>query len=196
LPRSVRTAFAVPVLIGLAVLAPGARAGTYNLQNKDADITFTYTVGFVEQRGHLKEINGVLKYDKKAPQASSVNAVIRTTSLTANSFEDELKGSDFFNVAEYPEIRFVSASVNPVSENSVEFSGNLTMRGVTQPVTLRFDFEPQISSAPAQKSGPKAPINVTATGHLKRSDFGMTALGLLVDDDIEIVIKSALQEKK
>ncbi len=189
LSRSVNTAVAALLLMGLAVFAPGARAGTFNLENKDADITFTYTVGFVEQTGHLREIDGVLKYDKKAPQTSSVNAVIKTASLSANAFEDELRGDDFFNVAQYPEIRFVSTSVKPVGENSAEFNGNLTLHGVTQPVMLRFDFEPL-------KNGAAKQLKVTATGHLKRSDFGMTALGLLVNDEIEIVIKSALQEKK
>jgi polyisoprenoid-binding protein YceI len=189
LPHSATAALTAFILAVLAFLAPGAGAGTYNLENRNADITFTYTVGFIEQTGRLREIDGVLKYDKKAPQKSSVEAVIKTGTLTANAFEDELKSSDFFNVAEFPDIRFVSSSVKPAGENSVEFTGALTMRGVTQPVTLRFDFEPQ-------KNGAAGQIKVTAKGQMKRSDFGMTALSLLVDDDIAIVIKSALQEKK
>jgi polyisoprenoid-binding protein YceI len=187
--HSARAAFAALILAGLAVFAPGVRAGTYNLENKNADITFTYTVGFVEQTGRLREIDGVLKYDKKAPQKSAVEAVIKTGSLTANAFEDELKSSSFFNVEEYPDIRFVSTAVKPAGENSVEFTGTLTLRGVTRPMALRFDFEPQ-------KNGGANLIKVIAKGQMKRSDFGMTALSLLVNDEIEIVIKSALKEKK
>ncbi|MFZ1110429.1 MAG: YceI family protein [Rhodomicrobium sp.] len=181
-------AFAGLLISGLAVSAGEARAGAYSLENRNADISFTYTVGFVEQMGRFKEIDGVLKFDKRAPRNSSISAVIKTASLSANAFEEQLKGGDFFNVAAYPEIRFVSASVRPLGENSAEFDGTLTMRGVSKPMTLRFDFAPQ-PGAPGQ-------MTMTVRGRLKRSDFDMTALSLLVDDEIEIVIKSALREKK
>lgn len=176
------------LIAGLAVSSGELRAGAYSLQNKNADIAFTYTVGFIEQMGRFKEIDGVLKFDKRVPQNGSISAVIKTASLTANAFENELRGSNFFNVAAYPEIRFVSASVKPLGENSAEFNGTLTMRGVSKPVTLRFDFEPQ-PGAPGQ-------MTTTIRGRLKRSDFDMTALSLLVNDEIEIVIKAALREKK
>jgi polyisoprenoid-binding protein YceI len=189
LPRLAKTAVFVALLIaGLAVSAGDLRAGAYSLENKNADIAFTYTVGFIEQMGRFKEIDGLLRFDKRAPQNGSISAVIKTASLSANAFEGELKGRDFFNVAAYPEIRFVSASVKPLGENSAEFNGTLTMRGVSKPVTLRFDFAPQ-PGAPGQ-------MTMTVRGRLKRSEFNMTALSLLVDDEIEIVIKSALREKK
>jgi polyisoprenoid-binding protein YceI len=181
-------AFAVIAITGLAVSAREVRAGAYSLENRNADIAFTYTVGFVEQTGRFKEMDGVLKFDKRAPQNSSVSAVIKTASLSANAFEAELKSSDFFNVAAYPEIRFVSASARPLGENSAELTGTLTMRGVSKPVTLRVDFEPQ-AGAPSQ-------MKMTVRARLKRSDFEMTALSLLVDDEIEITIKSSLREKK
>jgi polyisoprenoid-binding protein YceI len=181
-------AFAALLMAGLTLSAEQLRAGAYSLENKNADIAFTYTVGFVEQTGRFKEMDGVLKFDKRAPQNGSISAVIKTASLSANAFQDELKGSDFFNVAAYPEIRFVSASARPLGENSAEFTGTLTLRGVSKPATLRFDFAPQ-SGAPGQ-------IAITGRGRLKRSDFNMTALSLLVDDEIEIVIKASLREKK
>jgi polyisoprenoid-binding protein YceI len=187
--RFAKTAACAALLIAGSVFsAPELRAGAYSLENKNADIAFTYTVGFVEQMGRFKEIDGILKFDKRAPQNGSISAVIKTASLSANVFEDELKSSRFFNVAAYPEIRFVSASVKPLGENSAEFNGTLTMRGVSKPVTLRFDFAPQ-TGAPGQ-------LTMTGRGRVKRSDFNMTSLSLLVNDEIEIVIKAALREKK
>ncbi len=172
--------------ISLAVSAGGSLAATYSFDNKRADVSFTYTVGFVQQSGRFTELNGLFKFDQRAPERGSISAVIKTSSLTANTFQEELRGSDFFNVAVFPEIRFVSRSVRAVGENSAEFSGDLTMNGVTQPVTLQVVFQPVAGSRPI----------VTATGRLRRSAFNMTALSLLVDDEIEIQIKAALQEKK
>ncbi len=186
--RSAKAALFAALLALGAAISGEALAGAYSLENKNADITFTFTVAFAEQKGRLREIDGVLKFDKSAPQKGSLSAVIKTGSLSANAFEDELKGDDFFDVAQYPEIRFVSTSVRPLGENSAEFVGSLTMHGVTRPMTLRLDFETQ-PGAPGQ-------TKVVARGQLKRSDFNMTALGLLVDDEVGIVIKSTLREKK
>jgi len=83
------------------------------------------------------------------------------------------------------------------SENSAEFSGDLTMNGATQPVTLKVVFQPSTEavSGGAHASAESRPL-VIATAHLKRSSFNMTALSFLVDDEIDIQIKAALQEKK
>ncbi len=187
--RSAKTAcFAALLIVGLTGSRGGLRAGTFSLENKNADITFTFTAGFIEQTGRLREIDGVLKFDKNAPQDGSLSAVIKTASLSANAFEAEIKGADFFNVAAYPEIRFVSKSVRSIGENSAEFVGALTLHGVTQPMTLRVDFEPRTGAAGHTK--------FVAKGRLKRSAFNITALSFLVDDEIEVVIKSALREKK
>jgi polyisoprenoid-binding protein YceI len=187
LSRVLRTAVLALSLLGAA--APASRAATYHFENKQAEIDFTYNVGFVTQSGHFSKIDGSLKFDKHAPEKGSLNAVIKTDSLTAAAFQDELRGDDFFNVAVFPEIRFVSQSARAVGDNAAEFSGALTMHGVTQPLNLHVDF---LSPDPAQPGR----INVVATAQLKRSAFKMTALSALVDDEIEIKIRGALKEKK
>ncbi len=106
--------------------------------------------------------------------------------MTAPIGENELKSSDFLNVAVYPEIRFVSHSVKPAGDDSADFSGDLTMKGVTRPETLHVVFQPSAGNGPL----------LIATVHLKRSSFNMTALSYLIDDEIEIQVKAALQEKK
>ncbi|MGO8954165.1 MAG: YceI family protein [Rhodomicrobium sp.] len=162
--------------------ASGSHAANYIFDSKRAEVNFTYYVGFLSQSGHFTKLDGTFQFEPRSPGRGSINAVIRTASLTANAWESELRGSSFFNVAVFPEIRFTSRTVRATGENSAEFIGDLTMNGVTRTVTLQTVL----------KSGP----HVTATAHLKRSAFNMTALGFLVGDDIDIQIEAELIEKQ
>jgi len=174
-------------LISLAAFPNASAAGIYIFDSKHADVSFTYYVGFASQSGRFTDLNGVFQFDKRAPEQGSIKAVIKTASLTANAFEAELKSSRFFNVGAFPEIRFVSRSVRSVGDNRAEFKGDLTMNGVTQPVTLQVAFQPAPSDGRAR---------MIATARLKRSAFNMTSLSFLVNDEIDIQITAALQEKK
>jgi polyisoprenoid-binding protein YceI len=185
--RTLKAAVLGLSLFGAA--APASQAATYLFENKQAEIDFTYVVGFVTQSGHFSKIDGFLKFDRRAPEKGSLNAIIKTDSLTASNFQDELRGDDFFNVTVFPDIRFVSQTAHAVGDNAAEFSGALTMHGVTQPLNVHVDFLPPDPAQPNR-------INLVATAQLKRSAFNMTALSALVDDDIEIKIRGALIKEK
>jgi len=180
--------FAAFSLIGLEFAAGDARAASYTF-DKRADISFIYNVGIVQQSGHLSDIDGVFQFDKRAPERGSIKAVIKTASLSAAIAEDILRGDDFFNVSSFPEIHFVSRSAKATGDNTAEFTGDLTIKGVTRPMTLKVVFQPQgAANAQGQK--------VTATARIKRSAFNMTAYSYIVDDDVDIEIKAVLREKK
>jgi polyisoprenoid-binding protein YceI len=132
------------------------------------------------QSGRFTEMNGSFQFDPRSPDRGSIDAVIKTASLRANAWEAELRGSNFFNVAVFPEIHFKSRSVRPAGGKGAAFLGNLTMHGVTRPVTLETDFKGH---------------HVSAKAHIKRSDFNMTALSYLVGDEIEIQIEAELVGK-
>ncbi|MGO9173640.1 MAG: YceI family protein [Rhodomicrobium sp.] len=180
---SIKTAIvAAFLLLAGATGATRSHAATYAFDSKHADVNFTYYVGFLSQSGRFTEMDGLFQFDPHAPERSSINAVIKTASLTAHAWESELRGRMFFNVAVFPEVRFKSRSVRPTGGNSADFIGDLTMNGVTQPVTLKAVL----------KNGP----HVTATAHFKRSAFNMTALSFLVGDEIDILIEAELIEKR
>src|SRR5271165_3970877 len=71
-------------------------AATYTFDSSRADVTFTYYAGFIPQSGHFTRMNGILKTDPHSSQGS-IDAVIKTESLSASAWESELKGKDFFN---------------------------------------------------------------------------------------------------
>ena len=143
-------------------------------------MTFTYYMGFISQSGHFSQMSGTFQYDPKVPESASIDAAIKTTSLSASSWEWELKGSDFFDIAAFPEIRFKSRSARRTGEASAEFTGDLTMKGITRTVTLQAEI--------------KNRTHITATTRIKRSDFNMTALSYLVGDSIDIAIEAELAE--
>lgn len=174
------------ILASFALLAGAAgqtrsHAATYALDSEHADVSFKYYVGFLTQSGRFTELGGVFQFDARAPERSAIDAVVKTASLTANAWESELKSSMFFNVAVFPEIRFKSRSAKPAAGNGTELTGDLTMNGVTQPVTL----------LAVLKNG----SHVSAAAHIKRSAFNMTALSLLISDEIDIQIEADLVGK-
>ena len=191
--------FAIFALAGLATFTGQCSAGIYTFDTKHADVSFTYYVGFASQSGRFTDLNGVFQFDRRAPEQGSIKAVIKTASLTANAFESELRSSRFFNVGVFPEIRFASRSVKPMGENRAEFNGDLTMNGVTRPVTLQAVFQPEAragSGSAQPSSSPDGRARMIGTIRLKRSEFNMTSLSYLVNDEIDIQITAALQEKR
>jgi polyisoprenoid-binding protein YceI len=190
---------AIFALASLATFIGQCSAGIYSFDNKHANVNFTYYVGFTSQSGRFTDMNGVFQFDRRAPAQGSIKAVIKTASLTANAFESELRGSRFFNVGVFPEIRFASRSVKPIGQDRAEFNGDLTMNGVTRPVTLQVVFQPEAragSGSAQAASPPDSRARMIATTRLKRSEFNMTSLSYLVNDDIDIEISAALQERK
>jgi polyisoprenoid-binding protein YceI len=190
---------AIFVIASLTAFAGQCAAGIYSFDNKHANVHFTYYVGFASQSGRFTDLKGAFHFDSRAPEQGSIKAVIKTASLTANAFESELKGSRFFNVGVFPEIRFASRSVKPLGENRAAFHGDLTMNGVTRPVILQVAFEPEAGAGSGSVQAAPPPdgrARMVAKTRLKRSQFNMTSLSYLVNDEIDIEITAALQEKK
>lgn len=185
------------ILASAFIVVEAARADPpqiYTFDNKHTDIRFTYGMGFVSQSGRFTDVGGTFRYDSGAPERGGMDAVIKSASLSADSFETELKSSDFFDVGVYPEIRFKSRSVTPAGGNAATFLGDLTMKGVTQPAALQVVLEPADAAGPSRGPAVNPMIRMKAVGRIKRSAFNMTALGFLVGDDIEIQIDAVLKK--
>ncbi|MCB9709061.1 MAG: YceI family protein [Myxococcales bacterium] len=147
-------------------------------------------------RGTIQGIKGKVDLDEKKPTASMVDVTLDTATLsTQNKKRDEhLKGPDFLDVKKYPTIRFVSTKITKAGKDW-KVTGDLTIRGVTKPVTLKA----QVTEAVASPFGTTV-RGVEATTTIKRSAFGMTwnksldKGGVLVGDDVEIQINLELQK--
>lgn len=137
---------------------------------------------------------GTVTLDEATPANSTINATIDASLVTTGVEERDthLKSADFFDVAQYPTITFVSTSVARSSATAYAATGDLSMHGVTKPVTLVFT-----PSAPFQHAG-GIRRGIAATTTVNRKDFGLVwefpgeGPGVVVGDDIEITIDAEL----
>ncbi len=123
------------------------------------------------------------------PEDLQFEITLDTRVITAHDskIQAEVRGPRFFDVATYPTLRFVSRTYRPVSPLTGDLTGELTIKGITRPMTLQVAF----AQPPLQKPA-NAPLDLTALMTINRRDFGMTALPLLVGRKVDVTIKARL----
>ncbi len=174
--------------------APAPAVEKYVIESPHTQILFTVNhLGFSHSTGKFLGYDGVFHLDRANPASSSVEVTIHTDSLEMGHKEwnEHLKAADYFNVAAFPAMTFKSTAVTLTGDDTADVTGDLTLLGVTKPVTLKVRHN---------KSGPhpfgeKYVAGFDATASIKRSDFGMSKAVPMVGDDVEIRISvEGLQE--
>jgi polyisoprenoid-binding protein YceI len=174
----------------MTTLAPSFThlSGTYTLDPTHTRIGFLARHAMVTKvRGSFNEFEGTATVDGDNPANSTVRVTIDAASIdTRNAQRDaHLRSNDFLAMDEYPQITFVSTGVVPVDESTFEVSGDLTIKGVTKPITVPFAFE-----GAAQDPFGNQRIGFDGSVSISRKDYGITwnaALetgGVLVSDKI------------
>ncbi|HYD43538.1 MAG TPA: YceI family protein [Anaeromyxobacter sp.] len=171
-------------------------AATYRIDPAHASAQFKVRHLMVSNvRGELGEVTGEVGYDAAAPERSHVAARIDVTAIdTRNADRDaHLRSADFLDVANHPAIEFRSTAVRAAGRGALEVDGQLTIRGVTRPVTLAVELSDEVRDPWGNvKRG------VTATARLDRRAFGLTwnaALetgGVVVGEHVDVVIEAEL----
>lgn len=185
---SLRTALLILLAAELiATAAPPARAERFEFDSRRSEVRFVYMMAYSKQRGRFTKVSGTLDYDAAAPEKTKVSASISAASLTTGEalVDSELKGAAFFNVAAAPTIAFRSLVVKPRSATVADVTGEITVNGITKPVTLNVSLKPHDDPALKHDAGAREFI---ATTRIQRSAFNMTDYQSMVDDDIEIEI--------
>ena len=146
------------------------------------------------QRGRFTKVSGTVDYNPAAPEKSKIRASIAAASLsTGEAFVDnELKGVAFFNVEASPVIAFRSVAVKSRSPTAADLAGEITINGITKPVTLKVSLSPHDDPALKFDSGAQKFVAKTC---IKRSAFNMTKYQALVDDDIELEIDAIVRPR-
>lgn len=166
-----------------------ARADNYAIDPTHAHAAFRVShLGFSHTLGQFKDISGALTFDQENPEASAVSVTIGTASVdSANEARDEhLRKPDFLNVEAYPTMTFTSTGVEVTGENTGKVTGDLTLLGVTKPVTLDVTFN-QAGPHPFDPS--KIIAGFSATGEIDRTDFGMAYAAPAIGEKVEIMIE-------
>ena len=189
-------ALALSLLAGGAVVAQATltkvpsevQAGDYKLDPAHGKITWSVDhLGFSKYYGQFVNVQAELKLDPANPSASSLTATIPLTDVASNSdgLNRHLQTADFFDTANHPVATFRSTHImlDPSEPNEAMVHGELTLRGVTRPVTMEVDF----NQAGPTRGGYKAGFDGEAT--IRRSDFGITYALPGVSDEVELHIE-------
>lgn len=182
----------LPALIFAAIAglaAPALAAPVkYTLDKEHVWITFRVGhLGFARAVGSFTGTTGEIMFDAAKPEASTVRARVDLGSVhTSLPARDKWLMSDkVFNVAKAPAAQFDSSKIEVTGKNTGKITGNLTLAGVSQPVTLDVTFN-KIGQNPLIK---KEVIGFSASGKLKRSDFGLKAFLGPLGDEVEFTIE-------
>jgi len=168
------------------------RPGAYTLDPEHAYIHFRVGhLGLSTIVGRFNVVAGSLDFDPQNITDLSLQGIIESASIDVNNteLEDTLQEDDWFDTARYPQITFVSTLVQLTEENTVNITGDLTLRGVTKEIVVQTRFN---GGADNILTG-KYTLGFSATSTIKRSDFGMDSFAALVADDIDIEMHGEFQ---
>lgn len=187
--------FTSAALIALAasapVLAQSADKGNYKIDPVHSQAHFTVThLGVSRFTGRFDSIKGEIAVDG-AGDTNKVKAEIDVASVNTNFADRDkhLRSPDFFNAAQFPKMTFESTKVSLPETGDGSMSGNLTLHGVTKPVTFKLKH---IGAAKDPWGGYRSGYVATAT--IKRSEFGMKFPGGTGDDvDVTLGIEAIKQ---
>lgn len=169
------------------VLDP-ALTGTYVLDPAHSRLGFMARHAMVTKvRGHFNEVEGSGFLDFDNPEKSNAKAVIKVASIdTGNEQRDgHLRANDFFDAPAFPEITFQSTGVERVDDENFKLSGDLTIKGITKPITIDFEYTGSaLDPMGNQRAGFEGKVTVA------RSDWGINfnavldAGGVLVSEKV------------
>lgn len=171
-------------------LSPAELAGDYALDPTHSRLGFVARHAMVTKvRGSFDEFEGSAHLDFEDPSKSSASVTFAMASINTRQTQrdDHLRTSDFFDVTNYPTGRFQSTAVTKVDDETYELTGDLTLRGVTKPVTITWE-----STGVARDPYGNLRVGFEGKAVLSRKDFGIeynAALetgGVLISDKITL----------
>lgn len=176
-------------LAGLLAAAGAAQAApvTYKLDPGHTMVLFSWNhFGFSNPSANLGQVDGTLVYDETKPADSTVEATLPLSGLDTfvPKLDEHLKSADFLDAAKYPNVTFKSTKVTAAGKGKLKVTGDLTVHGVTKPVTLDVTLN-KVGPHPMMKV---QTVGFDATATIKRSDFGVGAYVPNVSDEIKIRI--------
>src|SRR5262245_28033604 len=193
-------ALAVITLLSVGVDTPSVpvpavpKISKWELDPENSSAEFVCRHVLSKVRGLFPQPSGTVMLDETTPANSKINAAIDVSMITTGVEERDthLKSPDFFDVAKYPAIIFVSTSVSRSSATSYSVTGDLTMHGVTKPVTLAVTVSPPFNHAGGIRRGIEAVTSVNRKDFGLRWEFPGEGAGIVVGDAIQITIDAEL----
>ena len=183
----------------LSALALPALAADYDIDSAHSAAQFSVRHLMVSNvRGSFKKVTGKVVFDEANPSATVVQASIDVSTVDTGepARDTHLKSPDFFDLAKFPTMTFVSKSASKTSQG-IDLSGDLTLHGVTKSVVLH------VSDITKEIKDPRGMLRIGATAMtvINRQDFGMVwnhnldGGGVVVGNDVTITIDIEVARK-
>lgn len=163
------------------------RAGAYRLDPNHAILLWKVDhLGFSTFVGRFDRLDASLDFDPEQPTASALEVVVETASIDTHvpGFADDLRSSSWLDVERYPEARFTSTSIEVNGTNTGTVTGELTLLGVSQPVSLDVNFN---GGADNLLTGAYT-LGFTATAVINRTAFGLSTFAPAIGSEVTLEI--------
>lgn len=171
-------------------------AGLYVLDDSHASLTWKVShLGLSNYTARFTKMTADLTFDPAAPENSALAVTVDPMSIRTDfpgaaekDFDKELAtDKSWFNAGEFPSIKFVSKKIERTGENTGKLHGDLTLLGVTKPLTLDVTFNGAMIKKPFSEV---AALGFSAHGVLKRSEWGFSTYVPTIGDDVELLIET------
>lgn len=187
------------ISIVAALFASSAMAADYEVDAAHSHVGFSIRHIVSKVPGFFKDYNGTFNFDEKNPEKSKAKFEIKTASINTGNVkrDDHLRNEDFFDAKKYPSIQFESKKVTSLGGNKYKLEGDMTMRGVTKPVSFDVEY-----TGAAKDPWGNMKAGFSATAQIKRKDWGLSwnkALdngGLVLGEDVTITVEVEANQKK
>lgn len=177
----IRSARMFTVLVALALAAAPALAEQWEVDPAHTAVLFKVShMGASNQYGRFNDVSGALTTGDTA--AFNFTTLAGSVDTNNTKRDDHLRGPDFFNAKQFPQISFTGSSITP-NDQGMELAGELSLHGVTQPLTVQLTKVGQ-----AENRGGGTRIGLETTFTINRSDFGMDQMIGPVGDEVTLII--------
>ena len=166
------------VFDSLVVTAP--RGNLYRIDDSSSKVTFGVDTSISRVEGQFNKFSGGILLSKDGQGVGYSAIVIYTETLDTSStmVKTLLKGEEFFDVDQHPEIVFVNDSFKWIDNNTATISGRLIIRGITRQVTFDVILEDVTNER----------IQLVASTKINRADYNMDAISSVVDDEVDLIL--------
>ena len=189
-------------MLAIAASSTASAADAYMFDKGHTRVVFTWNhLGMSNQSARFATVDGDIAFDAEKAENSKVSVTIDPASVVSDwkALDEHFKGEEFFNVAKFPKVTFVSTDVRKTGKNSYQITGNLTIKGKTQPVvldsTLNYSGDHPLAGFVKAYAGANY-LGWSARTRIRRTDFDLGLYAPLTSDTIDIAIESEMRQKK
>jgi polyisoprenoid-binding protein YceI len=167
-----------------------AETATWKVDPAHSNMAFSVRHFFSQVPGRFNDFAGTIVHDPDNPAASSVEITVQAASINTDNEQRDghLRSPDFFDVEKFPTLHFKSTKVEPTGDNQMAVTGDLTIHGVTQQVTVPVEFFGSMTTPMGTRAGFQGELTID------RKDYGVSwnrALdtgGAILGDEVKITI--------